>query len=360
MIISVDEFLKGKIAAEAFAPGRVNLLGEHTDYNDGFVMPIATPQRTYVALGYSENDMCHAYSATLDQTISFKHKGDLPGGFASYLEGCMRMMDEAGVAVPPIDIYINSDVPMGAGLSSSAALEVAMLRALRSLLNAGIDDVELAKMAQQAEVKFAKVKSGLMDQMASSVGDMEHILFLDIRTLERRLLPLPPNTELIVINSGIPRNLSASKYNERRQECEEAARLLGVSSLRDAPGLDAIEKLPDPFRKRARHVFTENERVKEASAGVTAERFGHLMNASHFSLRDDFEVSIIPLDVLTDLMREHVDVYGARLTGAGFGGACVALCRKGQAKLVSEWALTEYNNTGQHGRILLPQPVAPL
>lgn len=354
-MISVDEHLNGMPAAEAFAPGRVNLLGEHTDYNDGFVLPIATPQRTYVALGYSTDDMCHLYSATLDQSVIFRRKGDIPAGFGSYIEGCMRMVDEYGVDVPALNIFVNSDVPVGAGLSSSAALEVAMLRALRSLLGAGFDDVELAKMAQQAEIRFAKVKCGLMDQMASSIADQEHMLFLDIRTLERRLLSLPENTELIVIDSGIPRKLSASKYNDRRLECEKAARLLGVPSLRDMPSLASAERLPDPYRQRARHVFTENERVKEAGAGVTAERFGELMNASHASLSADFEVSIAALDLLTALLRDQQDVFGARLTGAGFGGACVALCRKGKAQAVSASVLAQYNNTGQRGRVLLPE-----
>jgi galactokinase len=356
-MISVDEFLNGSPAAEAFAPGRVNMLGEHTDYNDGFVLPIATPQRTYIALGYSPDEKCHLYSATLDQSISYSRKGIIPEGFGSYIEGCMRMVDECGVDVPALNVYIHSDVPMGAGLSSSAALEVAMLRALRSLLDADFDDVALAKMAQQAEIRFAKVKCGLMDQMASSIADSEHMLFLDIRTLERRLLPLPPDTELVVIDSGIPRKLAASKYNDRRLECEEAARLLGVPSLRDTPDLAAVERLPDPYRKRARHVFTENERVKEAGTGVTGERFGALMDASHASLRDDFEVSITQLDLLTALMRDHSDVFGARLTGAGFGGSCVALCRKWRAHEVSKWVLSQYSELGQRGRILLPEPV---
>lgn len=348
-------FRGGKPEAEAWAPGRVNLLGEHTDYNDGFVMPIATPQQTYVALGPAAGRRCRLYSATLDQCVSFERGGELPSGPASYIEGCMRMVEESGVPVPPLDVYVSSSVPMGSGLSSSAALEVAMLRALRLLLRAPYDDVALAKMAQQAEIRFAGVMCGLMDQMASSVADSTHMLFLDIRTLERRLLPLPAGAELIVIDSGISRKLSASKYNERRQECEQAARLLGVSSLRDAPGLAEIERLEEPYRQRARHVFTENARVQSAGRGVNARRFGELMNASHMSLKNDYEVSIPALDSLSGMLREQPEVFGARLTGAGFGGACVALCEKGHARAVSERVLTQYNESGRRGRILLPE-----
>lgn len=350
-----EEFLGGRPAAEAFAPGRVNLLGEHTDYNDGLVMPIATPQRTYVALGRATGSKCSLYSATLDQSVSFERGGELPGGFASYIEGCMRMVDEYGVRVPPLNVYVDSTVPMGAGLSSSAALEVATLRALRDLLGIPFDDVSLAKMAQQAEIRFAGVMCGLMDQMASSFADSEHMLLLDIRTLQRSLLPLPEGAELIVIDSGVSRKLSGSKYNERRSECEQAASLLGVNSLRDAPGLPEIELLDEPYRRRARHVVTENARVREAGRGVSARRFGELMNASHTSLRDDFEVSIPALDELSGMLREQPEVFGARLTGAGFGGACVALCEKGSATAVSERVLMHYNDTGQRGRILLPE-----
>jgi len=357
---SAEEFFGRTPEADAYAPGRVNLLGEHTDYNLGFVLPIATPQRTYVALSHSANGLCRLYSATLDQCVSFERGGDLPWGFASYIEGCMRMVDEYGVRVPSLDVYVDSTVPMGSGLSSSAALEVAMLRAVRKLLGLEFDDVALAKMAQQAEIRFAGVMCGLMDQMASSVADREHMLFLDIRSLERRLMPLPEGSELIVIDSGVPRKLSASKYNERRSECEQAARLLGVSSLRDAPGLAQIERLPQPLRARARHVFTENARVQEAGGGVDAVRFGELMNASHQSLKDDFEVSIPALDRLTELLRAQEDVYGARLTGAGFGGACVALCRKGVAAGVSARVLMQYNDGGQQGRILLPESASPV
>jgi galactokinase len=351
---TVEEYFGGQPAVRASAPGRVNLLGEHTDYNDGYVLPIATPQRTHVALGRSRDDAWHLYSDTLGQTVSFRRSDPVPAGFGQYIEGCFHLLEEAGIEVPPLTIHVSSEVPMGAGLSSSAALEIAMLRALRSLLGLSLDDVRIAMLGQQAEVRYAHVNCGIMDQMASSLADSGHMLFLDTRTLERRLLPLPEATALIVIDSGVARTLATSKYNERRAECEEAARLLDVKALRDVAEAMLVERLPGVYRQRARHVVHENNRVLEASRGVTAERFGELMNASHASLRDDYEVSIAELDMLTALLREHPDVFGARLTGAGFGGACVALCRQGRASAIAVETLIRYNQAGRRGRVLLP------
>jgi galactokinase len=195
-----------------------------------------------------------------------------------------------------------------------------------------------------------------MDQMASSLADRGHMLFIDARTLEHRLAPLPPDTGLIVIDSGVARKLAASKYNERRAECEEASRKLGVKALRDVADPAAVEALPSPLRERARHVVRENLRVLEAIRGVDAARFGELMNDSHASLRDDYEVSIPELDALAAALRAAPGVYGARLTGAGFGGACVALCRAGQARDAAAAALSDYNQHGRQGRILIPVP----
>lgn len=358
---TADEYFKGARVVRESAPGRVNLLGEHTDYNDGFVLPIATPQRTHVVLGYSDDDKHHLYSDTLHEVVTFSHEGTAPAGFGSYVEGCIRMLEKNDIDVPPLKIHVSSEVPMGSGLSSSAALEIAVLRALRRMLGLTLDDVVLAILAQQAEIRFAHVNCGIMDQMAASLADCSNMLFLDTRSLDRRLLPLPADSELIVIDSGVARTLATSKYNERRAECEEAASLLGVKALRDATDMDAVESLPEPLRRRARHVTTENARVQEASKGVSAKRFGELMNASHVSLRDDYVVSIPALDLLSGMLRRHADVFGAKLTGAGFGGACVALCRRGQSVAVATQILNDYNNLKVHGRVLLPEqvPLAP-
>jgi len=354
---SPETFFGGAPEVLASAPGRVNLLGEHTDYNDGFMLPVATPQRTEVALAHSSDDQHHLYSDTLDGNVTFAAKdGSAPQGFGSYIEGCIRLLEAKGVAVPPLRFYVTTNLAVGSGLSSSAALEVATLRALRELLGVELDDVTLARIAQRAEIEYARVNCGIMDQMASSLCDEGHMLFIDARTLEHRLVGLPPDTELIVVDSGIPRTLAASKYNERRAECEEASRKLGVQALRDVTDPESVESLPEPLRRRARHVVLENLRVLEAAQGVSAERFGELMNASHDSLRDDYEVSIPELDELVAHLRAAPGVFGARLTGAGFGGATVALCRAGQARQAAEAALSTYNKAGHQGRILIPVP----
>lgn len=338
--------------AVAEASGRVNLLGEHTDYNDGFVLPTTIPQATRVQIARSDDERYRFYSANLGEFVEYEDAGAPPTGFGKYVFGCLEVLRSRGVNVPPVLVHIYSDVPMGGGLSSSAALEVAVLRALRELLGLTIDDVELAKLAQRAEIEYAGVRCGILDQMASSLGRANQMLFLDTRTLDRKLLPLPDG-ELIVIDSGVARTLATSGYNERRGECERAASMLGVQALRDETTLDRIERLPPPIDRRARHVITENARVLEAVRGVDAVRFGELMNDSHASLRDDYEVSVPPLDTLVRLLQEHPSVYGARLTGAGFGGACVALAHKGSAATVKAEVLEAYQAAGFEGRALV-------
>jgi galactokinase len=338
------------------APGRVNLLGEHTDYNDGFVLPIAVPQLTWVALSRSADEWSRFRSKNMDGLVRYRAGGAFPSGFAAYLAGCFEVLREAFDTVAPVNLLVSSDVPMGAGLSSSAALEVAALRGMRELFGLAIDDIDIALLAQQAEIHFAGVRCGIMDQMAASLADEWHMLFLDTRTLERRLLPLPEHSELLVLDSGVPRSLAASAYNQRRTECEEAASRLGVPMLRDVDDPDLANVLPEPLNRRARHVITENRRVLDAVAGVSADGFGALMNASHASLRDDFEVSVPALDCLVELLQQHPDIYGARLTGAGFGGACVALARAGRGADVAEEILTVYRTQGYQGRVLVPAP----
>ena len=348
--------------AQAQAPGRVNLLGEHTDYNDGFVLPVAIPQQTRVAMAPNGRSHWRLHAAELDRAVEFTLEDPPAEHFASYVYGCLRLAKEDMGSrlsghdgeIPPLDILVTSEVPMGVGLSSSAALEVAVLRALRHLLGLDMDDVRIAQLAQQAEIQYAGVRCGIMDQMASSLAATDRALLLDTRTLERRTVALPPGTQVLVLDSGVARTLAGSGYNQRRTECEEAARLLGVASLRDVGELQRVESLPDVPRRRARHVLTENQRVLEAAACSDPERFGELMNASHASLRDDYEVSTPELDQLVGLLQQHPDVYGARLTGAGFGGACVALCREGTAVGVATDVLPQYRSSGHEGRLLVP------
>ena len=343
------------IEIEASAPGRVNLLGEHTDYNDGFVLPTAIPQKTTVQFGFSHDEQHHFYSAELDEKVSIA-KNDLPPeGFASYIFGCIDLLEKARYSVPPLNLYVTSSVPMGSGLSSSAALEVSTLRALKSLLNLPIDDVQIAQIAQLAEINYAGVQCGIMDQMASSLADRHSMLFLDTRTLDRQLLPFPTNAEIVIIDSGVPRTLAGSGYNQRRAECEEAARILRVKALRDISNPEIVESLPEPLRRRARHVVTEDNRVLEAIQGISPQRFGELMNASHASLRDDYEVSVPALDTLVAILQANPGVFGARLTGAGFGGACVALVENGRGKAIAQTTLESYNKAGHKGKILVPE-----
>ncbi|CAM3562143.1 galactokinase [Deinococcus frigens] len=328
----------------ASAPGRVNLLGEHTDYQGGFVLPTAIPQRATVGIGRNGTGIHVLYSANLEQTLHVP-VGEVGEDFAPYLTGCLNL---SGVT-EGLNVYVTSQVPSG-GLSSSAALEVATLRALRELYSLELDDVALALRGVQVEHEFVGVNCGVMDQMASSLADTRTLLLIDTRSLERRAVPFPAGAEVLVMDSGVPRRLAESGYNERRAQVEEAARLLGIRELRDVTDIGAVETLPSPLRERARHVVSENARVLEGLE-ADAATFGALMNATHASLRDDYAVSHPLVDDLVALLQAHPDVLGARITGAGFGGAVVALVRDGTAAAVGEAILTDY---GTLGRVVVP------
>ncbi len=357
--MAVPDF-RGIFGAEpealASAPGRVNLLGEHTDYNDGFVLPIAIPQQTRVGLRRNGGSRFRLHAADLGETVEFTLDAPPAAQFARYVFGCLRELQEdfKSAAPPALDILVASQVPMGVGLSSSAALEVAVLRALRQLLALPLDDVHIARLGQRAEMLHAGVRCGILDQMAASLADTRRALLLDTRSLARRFVPLPAGAEVMVLDSGIARSLAASGYNQRRAECEEAARQLGVASLRDVTDPQAWQALPPPLDRRVRHVLTENERVQQAVHCNGASAFGALMNASHASLRDDYEVSVPALDQLVELLQRHPAVFGARLTGAGFGGACVALCQAGAIDAVAAGVLQDYAAAGGRGMLLVP------
>ena len=342
--------------AQADAPGRVNLLGEHTDYNDGFVLPVAIVQRTRVAMRRNGGERFTLHADELHQAVTFTLDAPPAEHFASYVYGSLFEARARGAVIPPLDIHVASDVPMGVGLSSSAALEVATLRCLRALLGLEFDDVVIAQLAQRAEIEHAGVRCGIMDQMASSLADTTRALLLDTRTLERRFVDLPRGSAVLVLDSGVPRTLATSGYNQRRAECEQAALKLGVGSLRDVKDIGALAMLPDLLQRRARHVLSENARVLQAVACADAAAFGHLMNASHASLRDDYEVSTPELDHLVALLQAQPGVYGARLTGAGFGGACVALCDVALLPGIAPPVLAAYRKAGVEGRVLVPPP----
>ena len=318
--------------AEAQAPARANLLGEHTDYNDGFVLPTPLAYRTLVEVGLGARDAepCVAmHAAQFDETIERPFGEARRGDWSDYVLGCLTVLSETGVDLPPLRFAIDSDVPIGAGISSSAALEVAVLRAVRALLRLDLDDVELARLGQRAENSYVGMQCGIMDQMVSSLGTPGKVLFLDTRDLRTELVDLPVEERIAIIHCGVAHKLTEGGYNTRRQECEAACQALGIASLRDIgiDKLDRIAALPEPLSRRARHVVTENQRVLDGVTALKAGdvvRFGALMNASHDSQRDDYEVSIPEIDALADSAQRH-GAIGARLTGGGFGGSIVAL-----------------------------------
>jgi len=353
----------------ASAPGRVNLIGEHTDYNGGFVLPTATPQRTFIELARRDDGEVRAFSA--DVRGKRGKRGDLATyrlgeearrrGWIDYIQGVTAALRESGVALSGFDARITSDVPLGSGLSSSAALEIALLRALDAALGLGLDPVQMALLGQRAENDLVGASVGVMDQMAASLADTEHALFLDTRSLTYEMVPLPAEAELIVVNSGITHSHAGGEYRTRRAECEEAAARLGVPALRDVPASDLgrVEALPEPLRRRAKHVVTENERVLGAMQALRSGDLvllGTLFQESHASMRDDFEVSIPEIDALVDIACQEPDVYGARLTGGGFGGSVVMLAKKGAAREAAQRITRAYSaQTGRTPAVLVPE-----
>ncbi|MEO8191351.1 MAG: galactokinase [Acidobacteriota bacterium] len=323
--------------AAADAPGRVNLIGEHTDYNGGFVLPTAIPQKTRAEIGRRSDRRVRAGSAEVDGGgFSEYHLGQEArrGAWIDYVQGVTAELQRQGLALPGFDLWLRSTVPVGSGLSSSAALEVSVLRALRELAGLSLDDVAIALAGQRAENDLVGAPVGVMDQMASSLAEVGVALFLDTRTLLTERIPISRTAELFVIDSGVRHDHAAGDYRKRRAECEQAARRLGVPELRDFPAdrRGELEALPEPLRRRARHVVTENARVIEAVAALKTEDLrglGRLFNSSHDSERDDFEVSVPAVDAIVNAARGEVGVYGARLTGGGFGGSVVVLAGHG-------------------------------
>ncbi|MCA1645128.1 MAG: galactokinase [Chloroflexi bacterium] len=347
----------------ACAPGRVNLIGEHTDYNGGFVLPTAIPQRTSVELTPRPDDTVRAHSANAPQRGVFTLGQERPrGDWLDYVQGVTWAARQAGFAISGFDARISSDVPLGAGLSSSAALEVALLRAIRQAfaLN-NLDDLNLALLGQQAENGFVGARCGIMDQLAASLADETTALFVDTRSLEFQRVPLPAEADLVVVHSGVSHGIAGGEYNRRRAECEDAARQLDVPQLRDLTRADLprLERLPEPLDRRARHVLSEDERVLDAVAAMGESdlaRLGQLFFASHASMRDDFEVSVPAIDLLVDLARSDADIYGARMTGGGFGGSAVMLAHRGQGRPAAERIAHAYaERSGNRPTVLVPR-----
>jgi galactokinase len=328
----------GRVPAGVWvAPGRVNLIGEHTDYNDGFVLPIAIPDAVYVGAAARDDGRLRAVSVQAEGDLDTMVAELAPGGergWSAYVCGVAWAVAETGVPVPGVDLVVDGRVPLGAGLSSSAALECAVGAALADLAAARLEPMALAKLAQHAENDYVGAPTGLMDQVAAVLCAEGHALLFDVRSLETRQVPFRPaeaGLALLVVDTGVRHEHAGGEYGERRRSCEAACRELGVASLRevsDAGDLAAVERLADDvLRRRARHVVTENARVLDACAALEAgdwPGFGALMTASHASLRDDYEVSCAELDVAVDAALA-AGALGARMTGGGFGGCAIAL-----------------------------------
>ena len=323
------------------APGRVNLIGEHTDYNDGFVFPVAIDRATCVAARPRTDRMVRVMAADLhdEDLFSIDQIERSNRAWHNYIRGVVLALRTAGHTLSGADMLIASDVPRGAGLSSSAALEVAVAYTFQVLNRLNILGEELALLAQGAENTFVGVQCGIMDQLIAVFGRADHALLIDCRDLTYRAVPLPPSVAVVVCDSHIARTLAASAYNQRRQECDAAVRALqqwypGIRALRDVSEdqLAAHQhELPEPLRARARHVVSENRRALQGAAALESgdiATFGRLMNESHASLRDDYQVSLPDIDYLVTTAQSMAGCYGSRLTGAGFGGCTVSLVER--------------------------------
>ena len=325
------------------APGRANLIGEHVDYNDGCVLPFAIDRQIGMAIRKRDDTRVRIYAKAYDAAVEFSlgdiHK-DAAQPWSNFERGVIDVLQKAGYALSGADIWFDGDVPLGAGLSSSAAVEVATALAFNELLNLGIDRRDLALLAQKAENEFVGVQCGIMDQFASALSPPNGLLHLDCRSLECRTVPFDaPDIAMVLVNTNVQRSLAASKYNERRSECEEGVRRLAkhdanIHALRDVTPefLDAhAGELPGAVPLRCRHVVEEIARVERCVAALDRGDFrtvGELVTASHESLRTLYEVSSRELDVLVDIALRIDGVYGARMVGAGFGGCVLVMVRK--------------------------------
>ncbi len=359
----------------AAAPGRVNVIGEHTDYNDGFVFPMAIERYTVMAAAPAVpnstvvrlRDVKGTHTATIDLAQPLKPAAK--GSWHNYPMGVIAGFLGRGIRPPGFDAMLDSTVPMGGGLSSSAALEVATATLLELITGKTLDPVEKALLCQKAEHDYAGMPCGIMDQFISVMGKKDHILLLDCRSRETQLVPMSdPSVALLVTNTNVKHELTGGEYAQRRAQCEEAARILGLPSLRSATA-DVVEraksKMSDVVYRRARHVVSEIERTQHAAEGVRASNWptvGQLMYASHSSLRDDYEVSCPELDAVVEIAQGlglRGGVYGCRMTGGGFGGCTVALVDSGKLQAVSDHIAAAYEQrTGIKPTIFESRPAA--
>ena len=345
----------GEEPAMVRAPGRVNLIGEHTDYNDGFVMPAAIHFATWAAVAPRDDRRVVAQSLQFPGELNAELGSDRArsGDWTDYAWGVAASMRDAGVETTGANIVVSGDVPVGAGLSSSASIEVAVGFALLTASGLSLSPVRLAQICQAAENRYVGARCGIMDQFIACTGQSGQCVLLDCRSLDYRYAPVPAAVALVICNTMVKHSIAGGEYNRRRAECEQGVELLarhlpGIRALRDVSP-DALEKfagqLPEVVRRRCRHVVNEDARVQQASGALNAgdlDRFGRLMYESHASLRDDYEVSCPELDVMVELAREQQGVIGARMTGGGFGGCTVNLVQADRAESFRSAMLDAY------------------
>jgi galactokinase len=364
----------GRVAdAAAYAPGRVNLIGEHTDYNEGFVLPAAVDRGVAVAGRRVPGDTLTVFAADLKDSCAFARTAlvrDPKHAWASYFKGVLWALGKRGFDFPACEAVVTGDIPQGAGLSSSAAYEVATILLLKTLGGFDLSMLEIAQLAREAENGFVGVACGIMDQMASAFGEEGRALLLDCRSLARETVTIPAGLKVVVVNSGVRHSLASSEYNKRRAECDEGVRILSASlpdvhSLRDVTMDDLARLLPTlspSVGRRCRHVVSENVRVHAAVAamrGGALARIKTLTAQSHASLRDEYEVSCPELDVLVALALPLPYCHGARLTGAGFGGSTVNLVEAAAVEDFSRAMVTGYGErSGRAAEIHVFKPSA--
>mgnify|MGYP002640480486 CR=1 FL=1 len=331
------------------APGRVNLIGEHTDYNDGFVLPMAIDRSVWIALRPRADQRVIVYSLDFDEIVEFLLDDLQKGtGWGEYVKGVANALQIEGFELTGWEGVMSGDVPRGAGLSSSAAVEMAVACAFSAVNGFDWDAAMMAQIGQRAENEWIGVNSGIMDQMVGAAAQAGHALFLDTRSLTYEHVPVPQDVAIVVMDTSTRRGLIDSAYNERRVQCEQAAQICGVDKLRDVDMAQLLSKkneMGEVAFRRARHVVTENQRVLDAVAALRTGdlvRLGNLFNESHVSLRDDFEVTNEALNQIVEIAQSRPCCYGARMTGAGFGGAAVALVKRANVGEFTQAVETAY------------------
>lgn len=374
--MSIVERFRGRFGKQPTvwrAPGRVNLIGEHTDYNEGLVLPVAIELATEVAAAGRDDHQIVAISEAFEDPAVF-NLDDLSstprGHWSDYLLGTVRELQAAGYALRGADLLIETSLPLGGGLSSSAALEVSVASALLGIVSLDVPALEIARLCQSAEMRFVGTQCGIMDMLVSTTASEGHATLIDCRSLETRFVPLPEDLAIVIIDSGVRHDLAAGIYNQRRAECEAATRILAadhpeIRSLRDLSVRDVEERretLGDLLYRRARHVVSENQRVTQAvQALATGDEaaIGRIFAASHASLRHDYEVSCSELDQIVELAAAVRGIVGARMTGGGFGGSVVALARSARAPACAIEIVSAYREcSGQPGKVHLSRAVA--